>query len=141
MREFHQAEITDMNNSFTRTVILEYPNSYLGTLPQTTVGKGEREKEGKRGEEGRKSFTNIHILTNFVTYLPCLGYLASILCNRELLVRISFRKNTVIFFLWKIDRQVASVLREKEIHIFMNVNEKLFLQALPFLIAHVNTVF
>lgn len=93
-----------MNNSFNRTVILEYPNSYLGTLPQNTVEKGEREKEGKREEESRKSFANIHILTKFATYLPCLGYLAYILCNRELLVRISFRKNTVIFFLWKVDR-------------------------------------
>ena len=37
-----------MNNSFNRTVILEYPNSYLGTLPQNTVGKGERERERKK---------------------------------------------------------------------------------------------
>ena len=104
MREIHYAEITDTNNSFNRIVIFKYPNSDLGTLPQNTVGKGERENEGKRGEESWKSFMNIHILTKFAMYLPCLGYLASILCNRELLVCISFRKNTVIFCLWKVDR-------------------------------------
>ena len=77
-----------MNNSFNRTVILEYPNSYLGTLPQNTVEKGEREKEGKREEESRKSFANIHILTKFATYLPCLGYLASILSSIQSLSRV-----------------------------------------------------
>ena len=57
-----------MNNIFTRTVILEYPNSYLGTLPQNTVGKGEREKEGKRGEKrGKKNKTML--FSNYMIYM------------------------------------------------------------------------
>lgn len=51
MREIHYAEITDMNNGHTRTVIPKYSNSYSGTFPQNTTGKGGREKERKRGEE------------------------------------------------------------------------------------------
>jgi len=43
-----------MNNSFNRTVILEYPNSYLGTLPQNTVGKGERERERREERRGEQ---------------------------------------------------------------------------------------
>lgn len=79
MRQIHYAKVTHMNNGHSRTVVLEHPNSYSGTFSRIAQEKEGARKEGREGEEKRekrkKPLINIHILTKFIMYFPCLSYL------------------------------------------------------------------